>query len=188
MIVSLTGRSGAGKTSLLAGLRKRLDVKLLTSITTRTPRSSDIGQYRPVSRSEFMELADAGKFLASFKIHGELYGTLTNDIDTALMGGLYMPELNPDGVRMFHTYALERGKKHLFRPLYLRIYDEDELRRRMQERGDAQESIKKRILESRPWNDDAALLGVRMRVFDAQAPQAIILQNVHAHLLSLIPE
>jgi guanylate kinase len=70
--------SGAGKTSLVRALLERdRRIRLSVSFTTRPPRSGerDGEDYHFVSRRKFEEMLEAGEFLESAEVHGNLYGT-----------------------------------------------------------------------------------------------------------------
>ena len=70
--------SGAGKTSLVKGL---IDggsgVRLSVSYTTRAPRDgeADGRDYHFVTRERFTRMREAGEFLESAEVYGNLYGT-----------------------------------------------------------------------------------------------------------------
>lgn len=69
MILTLTGASGAGKTTIAGELLKKLpvDARMVPSYTLRKfrkPRSTDLpGEYKHVSRFRFWFLSTIGAFL-----------------------------------------------------------------------------------------------------------------------------
>jgi guanylate kinase len=70
--------SGAGKTSLVKALLEAdPGVRLSVSYTTRAPRPGEANgrDYHFVSRERFLAMSDAGAFLESAEVHGNLYGT-----------------------------------------------------------------------------------------------------------------
>ena len=76
--------SGAGKTSLVAELLRRVRSTLLSvSHTTRAPRpgEQDGRDYHFVSRPTFVAMIERGEFLESADVHGNLYGTSQGWID-----------------------------------------------------------------------------------------------------------
>ncbi|HEX4986336.1 MAG TPA: guanylate kinase [Burkholderiales bacterium] len=108
--------SGAGKTSLVAGLLARdRHARLSISHTTRAPRpgEQDGREYHFVSRAAFDEMAGRGQFLESAEVHGNLYGTSQAwideqrrlDVDIVLeidwQGALQVRRLIPDAVGIF---------------------------------------------------------------------------------------
>lgn len=71
--------SGAGKTSLVkALLAADPGVRLSVSCTTRAPRPGEVDgrDYHFVGRDRFLAMRDAGEFLESAEVHGNLYGTV----------------------------------------------------------------------------------------------------------------
>ena len=70
--------SGAGKSSLVAGLLKADDkIKLSVSYTTRAPRAGELNgrEYYFISKEKFEAMIAAGEFLESALVHGNYYGT-----------------------------------------------------------------------------------------------------------------
>jgi guanylate kinase len=70
--------SGAGKSSLVAGLLKADDkIKLSVSYTTRAPRAGELHgrEYYFISKEKFEAMIAAGEFLESALVHGNYYGT-----------------------------------------------------------------------------------------------------------------
>lgn len=82
--------SGAGKTTLVRRLLERDPrVRLSVSHTTRAPREgeSDGRDYHFVAADVFLSLRESGAFLESAEVHGNLYGTSRQGIDTQLGAG-----------------------------------------------------------------------------------------------------
>lgn len=186
MILSLTGPSGVGKTTLMHNLLKALpDVKPLVSYTTRAPRPSDEpGEYKYVSQEEFDHLQAAGEFLWTANAYVNHYGTRKADIDMALNStdAVYMPVLVLSAVKKLHDYANGAGKMHNLRSMYIRIEDEAELRSRFKERGDNPEEAEARIRECRTWNEEAKNLGVPFIWLEAQKSREDIVADALAKL------
>jgi guanylate kinase len=70
--------SGAGKTSLVAGLLQRdKRVRLSISHTTRAARPGEVEgrDYHFVSKPVFQGMIERGEFLESAEVHGNCYGT-----------------------------------------------------------------------------------------------------------------
>ncbi len=70
--------SGAGKTTLVKALLERDSrVHLSVSYTTRAARPGEAEgrDYHFVSRDKFQQMLEAGEFLESAQVHGNLYGT-----------------------------------------------------------------------------------------------------------------
>ena len=108
--------SGAGKTSLVAELLRRVRNTLLSvSHTTRAPRpgEQDGRDYHFVSRPTFVAMVERGEFLESADVHGNLYGTSQSwidrqrarDVDIVLeidwQGAQQVRKLIPDAIGIF---------------------------------------------------------------------------------------
>jgi guanylate kinase len=96
----VSGPSGAGKDTLVDGLRARHE-RLLYSVsaTTRSPRAGerDTIDYFFLTREEFERQREAGGFLEHREYNGHLYGTPRSFIDEALRAGydvVSKPEVN----------------------------------------------------------------------------------------------
>lgn len=179
MLVSITGPSGVGKTTLLHNLIKKLPgAKPLISYTTRDPRPSDEpGEYSYVSKEEFDALAQSGAFLWEAHTYVNRYGTKKEDVDRALSSGFYLPVLVIDAVKKLDEYARSIGKVREVRHLYILIEDIDELRNRLIERGDSPEEREARIKECLDWNAQAAHSGVPFIYIHAKKSREEILKD-----------
>ncbi|MGZ4104379.1 MAG: guanylate kinase, partial [Actinomycetota bacterium] len=85
-LLVISGPSGAGKTSIAAGvLRRRPDIVLSVSSTTRAPRAGerDGVDYRFLSEDAFDDLASSGGFLEHARVHGNRYGTPRAPVEAA---------------------------------------------------------------------------------------------------------
>ena len=92
MILILSSPSGAGKTTLTRMLMQdsELDLTLSVSVTTRTPRSSEVYgvHYRFLAdRDEFERMKKAGELLEWAEVHGNGYGTPREPVDKVLAKG-----------------------------------------------------------------------------------------------------
>lgn len=116
LLFVVSGPSGAGKDTLVNGLRARHD-RLLYSIsaTTRAPRPGerDCVDYFFLTRETFERRLAEGGFLEHREYNGQLYGTPRSFIDESLRAGydlIMKPEVNgaleiksrfPDAVLVF---------------------------------------------------------------------------------------
>lgn len=86
----ISGPSGAGKGTVIALVKERLD-RVVTSVsaTTRPPRpgETDGREYYFLSRDAFERAVEAGEFLEWVDYSGESYGTLRADVDAKLAAG-----------------------------------------------------------------------------------------------------
>ncbi len=82
--------SGAGKTSLVNALLERLDgVRVSVSHTTRPQRPGEVDgvNYHFIDRAGFERMRDAGDFLESAEVFGNLYGTSQRWVEQTLAAG-----------------------------------------------------------------------------------------------------
>jgi len=90
LLILLSGLSGAGKDTVLDGLRKSgLNPYISVSATTRAPRAAEKEgvDYYFVSREKFREMIDSGQLLEWAKVYGNLYGRPREPIRRALKEG-----------------------------------------------------------------------------------------------------
>jgi guanylate kinase len=86
----ISGPSGAGKGTVIALVRQRLDrVTTSVSATTRGPRpgEADGREYYFLRRDAFERGVAAGEFLEWVEYSGNLYGTLRADVERKLEDG-----------------------------------------------------------------------------------------------------
>jgi len=87
----ICGPSGAGKTTVLARVRKRFsDLAYVPSYTSRPPRSLKelkAGRYRFISKEEFERRIGQSEFLEHALYAGHYYGTLRSEIQKLLESG-----------------------------------------------------------------------------------------------------
>ncbi len=147
-LFTVVAPSGAGKSSLIAGLLARgLGIELSVSYTTRAPRDGEVNgrEYHFVTREEFARLIASGEFLEHAEVYGNLYGTSRNWIEARRAGGAdVLLEIDWQGAR---------AVKRIF-PDMIYIYilppSIEELQRRLVKRGkDTAEVIERRLGEAR---------------------------------------
>ncbi len=184
MILSLTGPSGVGKTTLLHNLLRTLpNAHPLESITTRAPRSSDEpGEYRYVERGQFEAMESEGVFLWTAHSDTNRYGTRKVIVDSALGSGMYIPILVMQVISILYSYADRVHKKNELRLIYIHMNDEEELRKRLQERGDSAQSIERRIKECRSWHTDAKASGVPFLFLEGSLSREKLLEQSVAYM------
>lgn len=162
VIITITGASGAGKTTIIKRfLTVRPSAKLITSFTTRSPRPSDIlGEYvYNVPEEEFERRKD--EFLWVVSAHGNLYGTLKESVLEAFAPssstGPRLMLLTPAAIPILREYLSGLADcKHRIASFYVLSPSEEELKKRLSARGDDTSSVQKRVDDCRVW-DRAAL-------------------------------
>jgi guanylate kinase len=91
--VILSAPSGGGKTTIARMLLgKRPDLGYSVSCTTRTPRPGEMAgrDYYFMSRAEFIAKREQGAFAESAEVHGNLYGTLREEVDRVMREGRHV--------------------------------------------------------------------------------------------------
>jgi len=144
--------SGAGKTTLCKKIVATVpEVRFSISYTTRQPREGEVNgaDYTFVSTEAFKRMAGRGEFIEWAEVHGELYGTsremidsfrsegydLILDIDT--QGATQLREKNKEGNFIF-IFILPPSLKELKKRLKERMTDPDEVIRKRLERAAAE--------------------------------------------------
>lgn len=91
--VILSAPSGGGKTTIARMLLgKRSDLGYSVSCTTRAPRQGEVSgrDYYFMSRAEFIAKREQGAFAESAEVHGNLYGTLREEVERVMKAGQHV--------------------------------------------------------------------------------------------------
>ena len=89
-LLVVSGPSGAGKGTLVTHLiEQRPDCVFSVSATTRPRRSTEVEgrEYLFLSKDEFERRREAGFFLETAEVHGNLYGTPVDQVDSQVRAG-----------------------------------------------------------------------------------------------------
>jgi len=140
--------SGAGKSTLVNALLEREPaISLSISHTTRPPRPGELygRHYYFVEREEFEREIAEGIFLEHAEVHGNLYGTSSNTVDTLLEQGRdVLLEIDWQGARQIRKAKPDCVSVFILPPSRV------ELERRLRGRGsDSAEVIARRLHNSR---------------------------------------
>ncbi len=114
-LIVLSGPSGVGKTTLCQRVLEEVPARLSVSATTRRPRRSEKEgvDYYFLSAEQFAARKQAGEFLESAEVFGNLYGTPLGPVRAAVesgqtvlleidvQGGLQVRDRFPDAVTIF---------------------------------------------------------------------------------------
>ena len=89
ILLVVSGPSGSGKTTLCRRLSDEGEAGYSVSCTTRSARPGEVDgrDYHFMSRESFLARRDAGDFLESAEVHGNLYGTLKTEVIGPLGNG-----------------------------------------------------------------------------------------------------
>jgi len=103
-LIVVSGPSGAGKSTLIRAALEAVDgLAYSVSATTRRPREGEVNgrDYIFLSREEFEEWIDEGRFLEWAEYSGNLYGTPEQRVEEHLRSGLsVILEIELQGARM----------------------------------------------------------------------------------------
>lgn len=157
--LTISGASGAGKTTLMESLIARFPKKFhaFESVTTREMRVTDKDTYVHVSPEKFEEWKAEGKFAWSADIHGIRYGTTRQSIEEALHDRrTSIFPIAPDIVSKLQDIV---GAEKVF-SIYILSCPPHDLRKRLTERGDSAESIERRITDCSLWDERAKQSGL----------------------------
>jgi guanylate kinase len=146
-IITVVGEAGTGKTTLIKSLVHSDETfRVLTSVTTRNPRSTDLpNEYRHLRLQEYEKLASIPNRFLWNVIAGssDRYAKDILDVMDAVLDPehIYMQALVPESARIL---AQRYGSK-VVQTVFLQRPDKDELVRRMLQRGDKIDTIGPRL-------------------------------------------
>jgi guanylate kinase len=150
-IISFTGSSGVGKTTLAKALIEQYPhTSMILSYTTRTRRGTDLpGEYAYVSEEEFNTMKQQGAFLWTAERRGVYYGTIAQDVadcaNDPLRVGIMI--LVAETVELLRRYLRELGKLGVHVPVFIETQSKEVLMERLQIRGDGEAEVEKRLHE-----------------------------------------
>lgn len=158
ILLVVSGPSGSGKTTLCRRLATEGEARYSISCTTRSPRPGETDglDYHFLSREQFLAKREAGEFLESAEVHGNLYGTLRSEVTGHLAEGIdVVMDLDVQGVAQVRQCEDETIRGATV-DLFVMLSDEKELLARLSGRGtDSEEVIalrmKNAIEETAHW-------------------------------------
>ncbi len=132
-MIVVSGPSGAGKSTLIRAALEAVDgLAYSVSATTRRPREGEVNgrDYIFLSREEFEEWIDEGRFLEWAEYSGNLYGTPEERVEEHLRSGLsVILEIELQGARMV------RQKRPDAIMIFVRAPSLEETRKRLEGRA-----------------------------------------------------
>ncbi|HUU61987.1 MAG TPA: guanylate kinase [Acidimicrobiia bacterium] len=149
----VSGPSGAGKTSVVAGLADRMPFCFSVSLTTRPARPGEVDgvAYRFVDRERFLAARDAGELIEWAEYSGHLYGTPRAPVQEALAAGrdvlLDIEVLGAEQVKAAHPEAVM---------VFIEPPSLEALEARLRGRGDTGEEQVARRLQVARWQMNRA--------------------------------
>ncbi len=129
--------SGAGKTTLVEGIRRTPNLFYSVSCTTRAPRTGEIdGQdYQFLSDADFRERVEKGDFLEHAHVHGDYYGTLREPVVTNLKSGKdVLIDIDTQGAAVIRNCG-DPLIRDTLADVFIMPPDLEELRKRLLKRG-----------------------------------------------------
>jgi guanylate kinase len=152
--------SGAGKTTLVEGIRRTPNPFYSVSCTTRAPRAGEIEgeDYQFLSDSVFRERIKKGDFLEHARVHGDHYGTLCEPVVTNLKSGRdVLIDIDTQGAAVIRNCG-DPIIRDALADVFIMPPDLEELRRRLLKRGtETTEQIDSRLAtaarEMEHWRD-----------------------------------
>ena len=180
----ISGPSGAGKSTVYKRLIEVEEgLNFSVSCTTRHPRGGEQNgkDYYFLSRDEFERRVLNGEFLEFAEVHGEMYGTLREEVEKYVRRRQnVLLDIDVQGARQVKQRIIDSMLKHYIEYVFIGPPSFAELERRLRGRGTESEDVIKRRLanaakELRAWNDYNYLV-INDEVEDAVRQLQAILQ------------
>ena len=149
-LIIVAAPSGAGKTTLCSRLLSdfKKQITLSISTTTRAPRPGEVDgrEYHFSSREAFEAKVAAGRFAEWAEVHGSLYGTSKDTLESSFAGGLsVLLDIDVQGAASLRAAYPNQTFSVFVSPPNLEI-----LEKRLRGRGtDSEEVIQKRLRNAR---------------------------------------
>ncbi len=135
----ISAASGAGKTSLVRSVLQLVsDIEVSVSHTTRAARAGEVDgvDYHFIDKQAFQAMVDAGEFIESATVFGNMYGTSQQHIQEQLLKGKdVILEIDWQGARQIRLLMSD------CRTIYIVPPSITALRERLTSRGQDDESI-----------------------------------------------
>lgn len=113
-LLSITGPSLAGKTTLETALAEKYGTQRLISFTTRPQRQGEIEgeHYYFLTKERAVEVIEEGEAAEHIQFSGNYYGLLGKELKTKLFKGSCIAVVEPNGVRQLSYYCKENELHH----------------------------------------------------------------------------
>lgn len=135
----ISAASGAGKTSLVAAVLQQVSgIEVSVSHTTRAPREGEVDgvNYHFIDKEKFEAMIEAGEFIESATVFGNMYGTSRQHIQEQLLKGMdVILEIDWQGARQIRQLMND------CRTIYIVPPSIATLRERLTSRGQDDETV-----------------------------------------------
>ena len=156
-ILSLTGSSGTGKTTIAKAIIKDLpQARMVLSYTTRKPRPTDLpGEYEYLTDTAFGSM-NAASFLWTAERPGVRFGTVSDSIREILEDdkAVGIMILVPEAVQKLRDYLTSIEKLSAHVPVFIASSPKETLLERLRQRDNAVQDTERRLIEA-PWEERA---------------------------------
>lgn len=185
-IMTLSGGTGAGKTSIARVLLKLLPDTffMVTSLTTREARESDLNGEYLYKNDLDIGLLDRDKKLLWWRKYGGIYYATTS---MSVRDALYKPGIGimiitPDCVPRLHSLIEEaNGPNDILRSFYIESPSISEIKKRLTADGTRHDALS-RMSEEQVWRAKAKLSGKFIFVRNEQDRLENTVKKIRSHL------
>ena len=132
-LIVISGPSGVGKSSIIDAVLDKTGSVFSVSATTRPPRTREVDgvDYHFITKQEFLDAIASGKVLEWAEYGGSLYGTMREQVETAIAGGSdVILDIENNGAKQVKSAFAEATLIFITPP------DLAELEKRLRGRGD----------------------------------------------------
>ena len=169
MIISFTGPSGTGKTTLAFRLLENFPqtARLLTSYTTRSPRHNDIRvgnheEYHYLSTEAFTQMHREDQFEWTDDVRDYYYGTTRASLDHAVatLNQLWIMILTVSTLPKFYKAMERRNASSAACSIFIRPPHTAVLKERLASRNLTEEAMRNEIARFADWERQAMTLNL----------------------------
>lgn len=144
--------------------------------------SDDSEEYVYVSEDEFHTLVRRDLFVSHNEIHGFYHGALKSSVDeTCCAEKLTVADISVYAGERISEYIISQSREVSMRSVYLDLQDSAELRERLKQRNEDENSIQRRLADSRSWAERARQSIHHFEFIDARQSQEEVLARVIAY-------
>lgn len=178
MIVTLTGPTASGKTSIARRLLEEIpDSSMVLSLTTRAPRPTDVpGEYRYVTHEEFENLNKQNLFEWSVPHKDQWYGTLKETLHETISNPnrVWIMILVLDAVATARTFLQKHDALSHHKPFFILVPDDERLARAQKRDGsDAVIKLGNAEINWSAWADETGVPFIRIENKEGELERSV---------------